>query len=88
MAQPITGDATKGASVKTIALTLPQPVVAKADLLKLDNPINDKAMSGKQLGSTVLAEDGGKLFLVAADGDKPSSLWINVGTGVTLGTIA
>lgn len=70
---PITGDATKGTSVKTVALTLPQPVVAKADLLDTAHPINQAAMSGKQAGSTVIVAE--TFELAVASGTKPADKW-------------
>lgn len=73
MAESITGDATKNKSVKTIALTVPQPVVSSVDLLKADHPINDKAKSGKQLGSTVIVKE--TFQLAVASGSEPSDTW-------------
>lgn len=72
----VTGDATKGASVETHALSLLMPVVLETELLDVTDPINDKAQSGKDRGTTVIVDDGTTLYLGISSGDKPDDVWL------------
>lgn len=81
MAENMTGDATKGASVKNIALTVGAPIVAKADLLNTKHMINQKAQSGKAEGSFVIVKETHSLAI--ASGAKATDTWKVAGVNLS-----
>lgn len=74
MALSVTGQ--RGVSnTSKVALT-GAPIIDEVDLLNPDHYINQRYLSGKQLGAQVLVRRGdGKLELAIAKGDKPTDTW-------------
>lgn len=77
----ITGDATKNKSYKPFVAAMPQSVIDQKRLSDVNDQINQKARSGKQLGATVIAADMTDpenwvlVGLAIAEGSKPADAW-------------
>lgn len=77
----VTGDSTKGKSVKPFVAAMPQSVIDQDRLSDVNDVINQKARSGKELGATVIAVDMTDpdnpvlVGLAIASGSKPEDEW-------------
>lgn len=75
MALPITGQKTPKGQ-QTYATHLLAPVVSIFALQNIDDPINDKYISGKQEGAWVIARNAaGQLFFAVASGPEKADKW-------------
>lgn len=80
MALPITGDATQNTQEVVVATHNEINVVPIADLLDVDNPINDNGVSGKKAGSMLIGLSAGAYELVIAQGPLAADDWHKMGT--------
>lgn len=72
----VTGKVFVGKEVNALVTALPAPVVAYADLAMKAKPINIRELSGKQLGSVVIAaHTDGKYYVAVATGSLDVSPW-------------
>lgn len=72
----ITGDSTKGKSVKAQVITESLIVVQESDILDTESHINNKNLSGKRKGSVVVCErTDGNLTLLVSTGASPEDAW-------------
>ncbi|MGL5456743.1 MAG: hypothetical protein ACRDB3_17880 [Citrobacter telavivensis] len=72
-----TGQAFRTKTIDTISTALELPIVSSADILKANHPINDHAVSGKQLGSCVLMKGNTDVlwYVAMATGPKKTDKW-------------
>ena len=65
---------------KVTVVALPQSQVTLAELLDIDDPVNDKEWSGKKIGGVYFYEvEADVVSLVMATGDAVGDPWIDFG---------
>lgn len=74
----------RAVSRKSLLSAFPLTLTTKADLLKLNNPINDSRVSGKKLGACFALGDD----IAIAQGDTRDAAWVLVTDGSSLTPVA
>ena len=87
MAEKITGDAGNTyVQEQPVVLSKPFPVVLAADLADKTHPVNNAAISGKELGSICYENTAGVLVLAIASGGADVDPWKEADGVVTVVT--